>query len=175
MERARTRTADHAATFATFYDGAVRELFRYFNRATAGDRLVAEDLTQETFWASAQAFRGGQADAVTMPWLMGVARHKLIDHYRRVARDERKLAMAYSPGVANGLDPSFDDIDGSEATDLLAKLSPTHRVVLILRYVDDLSVSEVARAMNRSVHATESLIVRSRHALERLVREVGDV
>lgn len=52
----RTSAVVDAAAFASFYDGAVREVYRYFHRATAGDRLVAEDLTQETLWASAQAF-----------------------------------------------------------------------------------------------------------------------
>lgn len=171
----RTSAVVDTAAFASFYDAAVREVFRYFHRATGGDRLVAEDLTQETLWASAQAFRGGQADAVTMPWLMGVARHKLIDHYRRVSRDERKLEMAYNPDADISREPSFDDIDGAGAMDLLEQLSPIHRLVLVLRYVDDLSVNEVARSLGRSVRATESLIVRSRRALERLMREVHDV
>lgn len=172
---AQTNAAVSAATFASFYEVAVRELFRYFHRAVGGDRLVAEDLTQETLWASAQAYRGGQADAVTMPWLMGVARHKLVDHYRRVSRDERKLRMVYSPDGDVSREPSFDDIDGAGAMDLLEQLTPIHRLVLVLRYVDDLSVTDVARSLGRSVRATESLIVRSRQALERLMREVNDV
>ena len=171
----RTTAAVDAAAFASFYDGAVRETFRYFHRATGGDRLIAEDLTQETMWASAQAFKRGQSDAVTMPWLMGVARHKLIDHYRRVSRDERKLQMAYEPDGGISHEPSFDDIDGAGAMDLLERLTPIYRLVLVLRYVDDLSVSDVARSLGRSVRATESLIVRSRRALEQLMQEVGDV
>jgi RNA polymerase sigma-70 factor (ECF subfamily) len=41
--------------------------------------------------------------------------------------------------------------------------------VLVLRYVDDLSVAEVAREMGRSVHATESLLTRARTALRAVV------
>jgi RNA polymerase sigma-70 factor (ECF subfamily) len=47
----------------------------------------------------------------------------------------------------------------------LRELSSAHRLVLALRYVDDLSVDEIATAMGRSVHATESLLVRARRAL----------
>ena len=164
-----------AASFSSFYKVAVRELFRYFHRACAGDRKFAEDLVQETMMASASAYRGGQPDAITMPWLMGVARHKLIDHLRKVGREERKLALAYCNENTSRLDSSFDDIDAAEAMGLLKTLSPAHRLVLILRYVDDLTVREVASMMSNTVSATESLIVRARHALELQLTEVRNV
>lgn len=177
MEVGATRLAvgPDAAMFVAFYDVAVRELYRYFHRATVGDRKVAEDLVQETFMASVTAYRRGQPDAVTMPWLMGVARHKLIDHLRRVTREERKLSLAYNANSSAPVDVSFDAVDASEALNLLKSLSPAHRLVLVLRYVDDLTVAEVARLMGNSVSATESLIVRARHALEAQLNEVHDV
>src|SRR3954447_1614453 len=164
-----------AAVFAAFYDRAVGELFRYFHRATVGDRRIAEDLVQETFLACVTAYRGGQPDAVTMPWLMGVARHKLIDHFRRVTRDERKLSAVYNTAKASNDDAAFDAIDAAEALNLLKLLLPSHRLVLVLRYVDDLSVAKVAQLMGTTVSATESLIVRARHALEARINEVRDV
>lgn len=47
----------------------------------------------------------------------------------------------------------------------LDSLSSRQRAVLLLRYVDDYSVSEVADAMDLSYQATESLLARSRRAL----------
>ncbi len=159
---------------AAFYDRSVREVYRYFHRATAGDRRLTEDLTQETFTACVRAAREGVADATTMPWLMGVARHKLIDHYRRHTREQRKLSLVWSARSDEGTTNAFDVTD-VEALTALASLSDQHRLVLVLRYVDDLSVSEVAEATERSVRATESLIVRARHALEQIVKEANDV
>ena len=49
--------------------------------------------------------------------------------------------------------------------ELLRELSPPHRLVLALRYVDELSVDEIATLVGKSVHATESLLVRARRAL----------
>lgn len=162
--------ADSSA-FAAFYDCAVRELYRYFHRATAGDRRVAEDLTQDTFVAAIRAFKSGQSDAITMPWLMGVARHKLIDHYRRRAREERKLSLVWSETSRTaGVDAIFD-IDEAEAVSLLGTLSATHRLVLVLRYLDDLAVNDVAREIGKSVRATESILVRARQSLERTMQE----
>lgn len=165
-----TGTADLRSTVAAFYERSIREVYRYFHRATAGDRRLTEDLTQETFMACVRAVGDGVPDALTMPWLMGVARHKLIDHYRRTTREERRLALAWSSRGGDADESAFD-VDGEDVVAALARLSPLHRLVLVLRYVDDLPVSEVAREIRRTVHATESLLVRARHALERSVTE----
>jgi RNA polymerase sigma-70 factor, ECF subfamily len=164
---------DVRARVAACYDRSVHDIYRYLHRATAGDRRLTEDLTQETFMACVRAVRDGVPDATTLPWLMGVARHKLIDHYRRRSRDERKLSLAWS--VRDDETSSFVEVTDTQALDALARLAPLHRIVLVLRYVDDLLVSDVAAAIDRSVRATESLIVRARHALELSLQEVSDV
>jgi RNA polymerase sigma-70 factor, ECF subfamily len=71
-------------------------------------------------------------------------------------------------GGDGAADQQLDELDGAapgRVAELLRELSSAHRLVLALRYVDDLSVEEIARAMGRSVHATESLLVRARRAL----------
>jgi len=164
--------ADLRPAIAAFYDRSIREVYRYFHRAAAGDRREAEDLTQETYAVCVRAARAGVEDALTMPWLMGVARHKLIDHYRRRSRELRRLSWAeHAP---DRIGTSQHDPADTEAYEALAQLSPLHRLVLVLRYVDDLSVNEVAIAIGKSVHATESLIVRARHALGQVVKEESD-
>ena len=100
-----------------------------------------------------------------MPWVMGVARHKLIDHYRRAARDERHLARVWadSPDCSE-----FDQLDGADPTrvlEMLRNLSTEHQLVLILKYVDDMSGQDIATALNRSLDATNSLLSRARRAL----------
>lgn len=164
---------DVGARVAACYDRSIHDIYRYLHRATAGDRRLTEDLTQETFMACVRAVREGVPDATTLPWLMGVARHKMIDHYRRRSRDERKLSLAWS--VRDDDSSPFVEVTDTQALDALRGLSPLHRMVLILRYVDDLSVNHVAAEIGRSVRATESLIVRARHALEQSLQEVSDV
>ena len=72
---------------------------------------------------------------------------------------------------------STDDFDvtNSVAIDVLARLTPMHRLVLVLHYVDDLSVADVALAIGRSVRACESLLVRARRALDENLTEDRDV
>jgi RNA polymerase sigma-70 factor (ECF subfamily) len=100
-----------------------------------------------------------------MPWVMGVARHKLVDHYRRASRDERRLALAWSH-ASDSVEPEFlDSADPAQVLEMMSTLSPEHRLVLILKYVDELSALEIAKAVNRSLHATNSLLSRARRAL----------
>jgi RNA polymerase sigma-70 factor (ECF subfamily) len=47
---------------------------------------------------------------------------------------------------------------------VLGRLSPAHRAALVLRYLDDLPVPQVAEALDRTLHATEALLVRARRA-----------
>lgn len=162
-------------TFAAFYDATFDAVYRYLSRAVFGDRALAEDLTQETFTSVVHAIRTGSPGAQTLPWVIGVARHKLVDHYRNTAREGRRLSLAWSSGI--GYDGEqldlLGNVDSSDLLDLLRKLSPIHRLVLVLRYLDELSVDSVANEIGRSVHATESLLARARHALTRTYRETN--
>ena len=53
------------------------------------------------------------------------------------------------------------------------ELSSHHRSALTLRYLDDLPVADVAALLERSVHATEALLVRARSAFRRVYRAEG--
>jgi RNA polymerase sigma-70 factor (ECF subfamily) len=157
--------------FADFYDHAARDVFRYLDRALLGDRAAAEDLTQETFAAVVIAARSGRPEALTMPWVMGVARHKLVDHHRRRARDERRLALAWAQSSDSVELELLEGADPARVLEMMRNLSPEHRLVLILKYVDELAVHEIATTLNRSLHATNSLLSRARRALATSVAE----
>jgi RNA polymerase sigma-70 factor (ECF subfamily) len=135
-----------------------------------GSVAVAEDLTAETFMAAVAAVERGQLREVTVAWLVGVARHKLADHWRRVAREQRGLAAVERDQV-DADDPWDEVLDTQAAHSALSRLSVPQRLALTLRYMDGLSVPEVAEHLGRSVHGTETLLVRARAALRRLYEE----
>ena len=107
---------------------------------------------------------------MNVAWLIGVARHKLVDHWRRVAREQRGLAVVTASTDAVN-DPWDEWIDIEVAHAALAQISDQHRIALTLRYLDGLPVADVAELVGRSVHATETLLVRARVALRRVYRE----
>jgi RNA polymerase sigma-70 factor, ECF subfamily len=134
-------------------------------------RTTAEDLTAEVFMAAVETIQRGNVDEVTTAWLVGIARHKLVDHWRRVEREERRLeAVASEPDAPE--DPWDVHLDALTARDALERLGAHHRSALTLRYVDDLAVPQVADVLGRTVHATEALLVRARTAFRTAYEEV---
>jgi RNA polymerase sigma-70 factor (ECF subfamily) len=155
------------------FDRALPQVYGYLLSRCGGVAAVAEDLASETFLAAADAVRRDDPPPVTVAWLVGVARHKLVDHWRRQSREERRLAAVATAG--DGGDDPWDDVrlDALRARDALEQVAPHHRAALTLRYVDDLPVAEVAEHLGRTVHATEALLVRARNAFRR-VYEAGE-
>ena len=142
----------------SLYDRALPQVYGYL-LARCGQRALAEDLTAETFLSAV-----GATGPVTVAWLIGTARHKLVDHWRRHEREQRSLRLAHT---AEADDPWDVHLDALRAQQVLDGLSPQHRAALTLRYVDDLPVPQVAALLRRTVHATEALLVRARTAFRR--------
>ena len=147
----------------SLYDRALPEVYGYL-LTRCGRRAVAEDLTAETFLAAVRAESDG-GGPTTVPWLIGTARHKLVDHWRRREREERGLRLLDGDGTD---DPWDAELDALRAAEVLDRLAPAHRAALTLRYLDDLAVAQVAALLDRTVHATEALLVRARAAFRRV-------
>lgn len=158
---------DPAFALLQLYEAALPEVYGYL-LARCGSRAVAEELTSETFLGAVTACRSTSAPPVSTPWLIGVARHKLVDHWRRRKREERGLRLVHE---AEAVDPWDEELDALLARGVLAELGPHHRAALTLRYLDGLAVPEVAHLLGRTVHATEALLVRAKAAFRAAYRE----
>ena len=153
--------ADQGTALLAMYDRALPQVFGYL-RPRVGSEATAEDLTAETFLAAVQAIERQTVPDLTVAWLIGVARHKLVDHWRRESREARHLqALPAESVVADDVAVRFER---ARAHEVLEELGAHHRAALTLRYLDGLSVPEVAEHLGRTVHATEALLVRARNA-----------
>ena len=152
------------------YDRALPEVYSYF-KLRCGDFAVAEDLTAETFLAACDAADREQLGDVTVAWLIGIARHKLIDHWRREARYERQLRAVAERAEAVD-DPWDAQVDAATIERVLASLSTVNRLALTLRYLDGLTVPEVAALLGRTVAATDQVLARARTQFRRHYGEV---
>lgn len=147
------------------YDEALPAVYGYL-LSRCGNTALAEDLTAETFLAAVTAVKKGTPVPGT-PWLLGTARHKLVDHWRALAREQSHLHAIYESGAGDD-DPWDERLDALRAQQVLRTLAPHHRAALVLRYLDDLPVPQVAEVLGRTRHATEALIVRARAAFRRV-------
>jgi RNA polymerase sigma-70 factor, ECF subfamily len=157
---------DPAFGLLELYDDALPHVYGYL-LARCGDRSLAEDLTAESFLAAVDSVRKPGAPDPSIPWLIGIARHKLADHWRRVEREQRGLRLM-KPEPTRADDPWATLVDQIRAREVLDQLGAHHRAALTLRYIDGLPVPEVARLLDRTLHATEALLVRARAAFRRI-------
>ncbi|MCV7268233.1 RNA polymerase sigma factor [Mycolicibacterium doricum] len=162
---------DASRALLALYDDALPTVYGYFVRRCP-DRGTAEDLTSETFLAAMDAARRGASVPISVPWLIGVARHKLADHYRRGSH-RHAVAVADLPEPGEPVDGWDAELDRIVAESVLAQLPEHHRTVLALRYLDGCSVPECAELIGRTVHATEALLTRARRAFRSHYPEGG--
>ncbi len=133
-----------------------------------GSETLAEELVAETYLAASSKFAEGRGEEITSSWLLTVARRRLIDYWRRDSTRTRGLAQLATS--MRGRDNVDSTVGGEqriheEAVNLaLDSLPQRYRGALVLRYLEEFSVSEVAEAMGLSYKATESVLTRARAA-----------
>lgn len=154
---------DQRSRLVALYDASMPEVYGYL-ASRCGSASLAEDLTSETFLAAADAVDRGTVPDLTVAWLIGVARHKLVDHWRRRAREDRLLEAVESEPADDDDDPWDARLDLLMAHRVLDRLGAHHRGALTLRYLDELPVRQVAECLDRTEGATEVLLVRARKA-----------
>jgi RNA polymerase sigma-70 factor (ECF subfamily) len=136
-----------------------------------GDEPTAQDLLQESLieaLRSAPTFRG---DASLRTWVCAIARRRLARHYeaeRRQAVAESGLALLGGIGLAGPPGGGGDELERrDEIVRALGRLPAVHRQVLVMKYLDDLSVSAIADELGRSPVQVQSLLQRARDGLRR--------
>lgn len=153
-----------------WFDEALPRIYGYFITRVGGQQTVAEDLTQETLLAAVRSSTGPDDPGPILPWLYGIARHKLMDHYRQQDRESRFAGRPLPDHDAHADALSLPDPDlesfpaRHDIIETLAALHPRHRSMIVLRYLDDCDMDTIARSLFISTSAANSLLSRARNA-----------
>lgn len=152
-----------AARFEDWYRSTMPRVFSYLVSRSGGDRDLAEDIVQQTYLAAIQQrWRfDGRADPVT--WLIGIARHKLADHYRALERAERRRIRLEVRDVGQRTTSASQIVEERDAiAEAFRSLPPSQRAMLAFVAQDGLSVAEAGRLLGKSPSAAQSLLHRAR-------------
>lgn len=160
--------------FRAWYDATLPQVYGYL-LARCGDTAVAEELTQRTYLAalgSRATFQGRSAETT---WLSGIARHELLDQFRRQEREERRRLHLVRRAQDADESVVWEASDDRERlTRALRSLPVSQRMAVVLHYLDDLPVEAVATSMGRNAGAVESLLSRGRANLRQQLGEDDD-
>jgi RNA polymerase sigma-70 factor (ECF subfamily) len=155
--------------FRGFYDRTARTLRAYLARVT-GDRTLADDLLQESYFRFLRARGGYESEAHRRNALFRIATNLMHDTRRR-ARLEPLLTDVDGQQVA-GRHGSADATE--RATDLrraMARLKPRERELLWLAYAQGSSHREIAECLGLQTGSIKLLLFRARRRLAGLLRD----
>ena len=164
--------AGDAAAYRTLLESLERELQPFFRRRLAGDAAEVPDLVQETLIAIHTRRGTYDASLSFAAWAFAIARHKLIDHFRRRGR------AATVPLEDGGALFAADDSQGAEARlDLekaLATLPPATQSLIRDIKLKELSHAEAAAARGMSETAAKVAVHRGMKKLAGFLRPTKD-
>jgi RNA polymerase sigma-70 factor (ECF subfamily) len=154
------------------YRRHVDVIYRYVY-ARVGDRAMAEDLTAQVFLRALEGlpdFEPGGTPFVA--WLYRIAQARTVDHWRRLDR-RREVALDHDiPGAGPRPGELLEvEAEWGTAVDLLAQLSDDQQSVILLRFIGEMSLQDVATTLGKTVGAVKSLQFRALASLTRLLQE----
>ena len=142
----------------------------YFVRKMLADRHQVEDVMQNVWF---DVFRqiGRLRDPAAFPtWAYRIAR----DHVYRLHRNVRLPTVELNEGTSTiAVDEveHFQSEDARQIHQSLDKLSPEHREVLILRFLDELKYDEIAEITNCEIGTVKSRIHYAMRAIKQILKQ----
>lgn len=163
----RTAAGDRRA-FDELYRRTSPWLLTRLRRRCADDDLVA-DVMQETYlavWRAASGFAGVSASGSAVGWLWTIAAHRLVDAFRRRARQNQMPTVALAESVAPAAEDEVMAVRmGQELEQALLELPPEARQVLRAMVLDGFSVRETSVLLGVPENTVKSRARRARIAL----------
>jgi RNA polymerase sigma factor (sigma-70 family) len=147
-------------------------VYAYVRHRLAPRQDLVEDLVHDVFLAALAGLSRFTGTASLRAWLLGIARHKVEDYYRRQLREPEPLPDtpdAGEPASNDLIDEIVDRRRLAEKTDrILGQLPEAYGLALLWRYWENRSVREMAAATGRTEKAIERLLARARARFRQL-------
>lgn len=141
------------SVFHRLYEQYHSDVFKFLIYLTR-DRDIAEDLSHEVYVRVMRAYNGFEGKSSEKTWLFSIAKNVAIDHFRKnsVRRKHSfdKFDWEKSELVSTGILPDESAVLNEEMKELLHQLNTCtgdQKVVVIMRYFNDLSIAETAEVL----------------------------
>jgi len=172
----RILTGDERA-FRSMFDRFFPRLYRYALARLGGDEEAARDVVQQTFCRGIEKLATYRGEAALYAWFCRICHNCLVDHCRKANLDNRRLlqiednlevqAVLEALTAADRENPESRALQqdlGRLVQAVLDYLPEHYGDVLEWKYVEGLSVKEIAARMETGPKAVESLLTRARNS-----------
>ena len=135
------------------------------------DEQASLDLVQETFISATRYLSTLREDQRFGSWLFGIAHQKVIQRWRKSGREQLSFEELSEDALHEDSTP--DDLliqkeDESRFMALLNELPPAHRSVLLLHYLEEFSLEQIAEVTGASIGTVKSRLHYARKSLRKL-------
>jgi RNA polymerase sigma-70 factor, ECF subfamily len=158
-----------SGSFEEFYTGAVDRLLGQLFPVT-GDLHEAEEVVQEAFTRAAARWSRLRDYDVPEAWVRRVAMNLAVDRARSLRRQTRAMVQLRPPPAVLGASD-----EALALVEALRTLPIRQRQVLVLHYLVDLPVDQVAHTLRMPEGTVKSLLSRGRHMLASKLGEAEEV
>jgi RNA polymerase sigma-70 factor (ECF subfamily) len=183
---ARRILAGDERAFEALFDEFFPRLYRYAVAHLNGDKEAARDVVQETFRKAIERLDTYRGEAALYGWFCRICHNVLVDHCRARSRMGTTFTTIEDHGeiraVLDALSAPVSTQPEDRATHrdvrrlvqaALDHLPPRYGDALAWKYVEGLSVREIAGRLKLSAKATESLLTRARNAFRDSITAIG--
>ncbi|NLG17769.1 MAG: sigma-70 family RNA polymerase sigma factor [Fibrobacter sp.] len=157
--------------FSGLYDKYKNRVFGFLVRMT-GDREIAEDLLQETFFAALRNADQFDRSRSFLSWLFGIAHKRTIDYFRH-AKVETEHKQDAEAAIGSKIDAPDQQLSNQNLRGLINEavetLDPLQREVFLLRELGGVPFKEIAKIMNCPINTA---LGRMRLALKNIRKEL---
>ena len=161
--------------YGRFYDLYVERIYRfvYFKVSSVDD---AKDLTAEVFLKLWQHIKDGKRVQNLNALTYMIARNCVVDLYRERARQndsEERMADEHITVIDEDSDiliKKIKDAELAEVLNTLKNLKDEYREVIVLRYLDELSIKEISKILGKSPGSVRVLIYRALNSLKSAIK-----
>lgn len=157
---------------ASFYREYAPQLRRYIGGRV---KLVADadEVLQDTLFAFLEGLRDFQGKSSIRTFLFSICQHKIIDFYRR--KKIKHLVFSQVPKLETFVSPLLspeavldETLVKEKIQHVLSRMIPMHRQVIVLKYLENVSVEDIARRLSITFKSAESRLFRARKAFVEL-------
>ncbi len=154
-------------SLTTLYQRYLGGVWRYLHAHLSRHPAAVEDLVSETFLSAIQSIQAYDAKRGNVyGWLVGIARNKLRDHLRRTAREGDVAWNDADVAASEEMGNPEANLIRAETRDAVIRaldaLADEERLVLEWKYVESLSVRDIAERLGRTAKAIEAILYRAR-------------
>lgn len=170
------------AAFRDLFDRFFPRLYRFALARVPGDPDTARDIVQQTFCRAIERLDTYRGEATLYTWFCQICRNVVADHYRRYSRSGSRVVLLEDLPDARAVLESFAAPEADEPETGVQR-EQVHRIVeatldalpgrygeaLEWKYIDGLSVREIAQRLSLGEKAAESLLTRARESFREAI------